>query len=47
MFVDAVSDECNVASMDIGNGLNVNGINYVSMFIRSDGAPESSLDLEA
>ena len=45
MFVDAVTDECNVASMDISNGLNVNGINYVSIFIRSDGAPESSLDL--
>ena len=47
VFVNAVSDECNVASMNISNGLNVNGINYVSIFIRGDGEPESSLDLKA
>ena len=47
VFVDAVSDECYVASMDTGNGLDVNGIDNISIFIRSDSAPESSLDLKA
>ena len=47
VFVDAVSDECYVASMDIGNGLDVNGINYIYICIRSDSAPESSLDMKA
>ena len=43
--VDAVIDKCNIASIDVIDGLDVNGINYVSIFIGGDGAPESGLDL--
>ena len=33
--------------MNVGNGLDVNGINYISIFIWSDGASESGLNLSA
>ena len=33
--------------MNMGNGLDVNGINYISIFIWSDSASESGLDLSA
>ena len=33
--------------MNVGNGLDVNGINYISILIWSDGASESGLNLSA
>ena len=47
VFVDTVTDEWYVASMNVGNGLDVNGIYNVSIFVWGNGASESSLDLSA